>query len=279
MTNKRIAYLKAYQEAARLHRQFGMRNHIEKHGGRIDVFDTITRCNLELLFQPLDNLLGAYLNHPFPGVLISTKRQLSVQRFTGAHELGHARLNHSPSIDEHLDWFVPSNLAQEQPPSIQEFEANSFAAEFILPKWLIASKLDHYCWSKKDILDPNIMYQLSLRVGVSYEALCRSLTREGLKLIDRAQAKNLLDVKPKKIKKNLLRGYKPSSMWSDIWELTPKDEGSLIEGSWSDIFLIRLTEHPSSGFVWDFEQLNQSGFASVRDERNAYGNTAIGGNI
>jgi hypothetical protein len=38
--------------------------------------------------QPLDKLLGAYVPAEEPGILITTKRPLSIQRFTAAHELG-----------------------------------------------------------------------------------------------------------------------------------------------------------------------------------------------
>ena len=278
MTSKRIAILRAKKEASKLHRKFSMRERIEVQGGRIDVFETIARCGVELLFKPLDGLLGAYLDYPVPGVLITTKRQLSVQRLTGAHELGHVQLKHKPSIDDEL-MLHRLTFKTRGSDELEEFEADSFAIEFLLPDWLIATKFSRYGWNKRRIIDPRVMYQLSLRVGVSYEALCRSLMRPGIGIINKSEVSKLLEVKPKDIKKELLRDYKPQNMWGDVWELTSKDEGTVIEGSWSDLFLFRLREHANSGFLWNFEQFNQSGFAIVRDERSAWSKQKIGGNV
>ena len=100
MADMRGAILKGKREAVRLHRQFGMRERIEQDGGRIDVFDTIVKCGVPLVFKPLDGLLGVFIDVPMPGVMVTTKRGLSVQRFTGAHELGHCRLGHRPSLDD-----------------------------------------------------------------------------------------------------------------------------------------------------------------------------------
>ena len=277
MVDRREALLKAKGEAVRLHRMFSMRESIEACEGRIDVFGTVTQCGVVLLFKPLDSLLGAYVEHPIPGMLITTKRQLSVQRLTAAHELGHARLNHKTSLDD--DSVVEQRLEMKlsEHNKLEEVQANTFAIEFMLPDWLISTCFSRYGWNKQKIVDPRIMYQLSLRVGVSYTALCHSLMRPGIGIIDQSDVNDLLKVKPRKIKQNLLKDYQPENMWGDVWELTPKDEGTVIEGSWSDLFLLKLNEHSNSGYIWNFEQLNQSGFAIVRDERNALNSQSIGG--
>ena len=105
MADARTAILRGKREAARLHRAFAMRERIEADGGRIDVFDTIVRSGVPLLFKPLDGLLGVFINDPIPGVMVTTKRGLSIQRFTGAHELGHCTFGHHPSLDdESIGW-------------------------------------------------------------------------------------------------------------------------------------------------------------------------------
>lgn len=78
MIDRREALLKAKGEAVKLHRKFRMRERVEAHEGRIDVFGTVTRCGVELLFKPLDSLLGAYVDHPIPGMLITTKSDKSL---------------------------------------------------------------------------------------------------------------------------------------------------------------------------------------------------------
>ena len=69
-------------------------------GGNVDVFGAIHAIDLPLLLRPLQGLLGAYLRDPAPGVLVTTQRPMSIQRFTAAHELGHFSLRHDPSLDD-----------------------------------------------------------------------------------------------------------------------------------------------------------------------------------
>ena len=81
-----------------------------------------------LLFRPLRGLLGAYLGQPsFPraGIIVSTQRDLHVQRFTAAHELGHMVMGHEPSLDgEEI------GLWRGESSNPQEVEADAFASEF-----------------------------------------------------------------------------------------------------------------------------------------------------
>ena len=90
MVDSRTAILTGAKAAHRLHRDLGIKEQIDRSGGgRVDVFGAIAKLGATLMFQPLDKLLGAYLPGDEAGVLITTKRPLPVQRFTGAHELGH----------------------------------------------------------------------------------------------------------------------------------------------------------------------------------------------
>jgi Zn-dependent peptidase ImmA (M78 family) len=84
--------------AARLHQKLGLRKDIEANGGNVDAFGAIHAVDLPLLLRPLQGLLGVYLNEPTPGVLVTTQRPMSIQRFTAAHELGHFSMRHLPSV-------------------------------------------------------------------------------------------------------------------------------------------------------------------------------------
>ena len=93
-TNYASAVRNGSMAAARLHlaaRHAGKR--MATHGGGVDVFAAGLAINLPLLLRPLKVLLGAYLPHPIPGVLVTTERPLSIQRFTAAHEVGHFSLH------------------------------------------------------------------------------------------------------------------------------------------------------------------------------------------
>ncbi|PYS67634.1 MAG: hypothetical protein DMF73_18840 [Acidobacteria bacterium] len=278
MTDTRRAILKGKREAARLHREFGMRKRIEQDGGRIDVFGAILKCGVPLLFKPLDGLLGVFIDVPMPGVMVTTKRGLSVQRFTGAHELGHCRLGHSPSLDdESILQRSPFNGGPDD--QQQELEADAFATEFMLPPWLFAAHFQRQGWAPAMMADPMVAYQLSLRVGASYEATCRSLMRKGVEVIKRRTLDSLLEVQPRAIKKAILGAYEPPDFLRDVWLLTAKDENTVIEGSRSDLFVLKLTEHSGAGYVWTFDELNETGFAVVRDEREGPDGEAVGGHV
>ena len=66
---------------------------------QIDVFAMCEQLGMWLAFFPLDGVLGAFLPEGVGGVLITTQRPVTVQRYTAAHELGHWRLDHGYGVD------------------------------------------------------------------------------------------------------------------------------------------------------------------------------------
>lgn len=275
--------------AARLHQKLAWREDIEAHGGNVDVFDAIHKVDLPLLLRPLKGLLGAYLSEPAPGVLVTTLRPMSVQRFTAAHELGHFSMHHRPSLDdEGILRRMPlaglpdvvrdgSHEATGRPPEIQEVEADAFAVEFMMPRWLVHWHATRQGWTSVGFRQPATVYQLALRLGASYEATCWTLVRHGL--ITQSTARQLLSAEPKEIKAGLLTPYRPSDYRSDVWLLTERDAGTRIDGSRKDLFVLRLEEHSGGGYLWDFDRLKASGFGIVRDEVESSDAEGIGGPV
>ncbi len=262
--------------AGRLHRQLGTQALIEQHGGNVDVFGAINALELPLLLRPLKGLLGAYLSAPAPGVLVTTLRPMSIQRFTAAHELGHFSMRHEPSLDdESILRRMP--MSPEPGSQFQETEADAFAIAFMMPKWLIAQHCARQGWTVADLGRPNIAYQLSLRIGASYEATCRTLVRYNL--ISDMMMRELLETQPRNLKVDLLKDYRPDDYRGDVWLLTQRDEGVRIDGSRNDLFVLRLKEHSGGGYLWDLDQLIASGFAVVRDQREALDADVIGGPV
>src|SRR5881396_1366494 len=100
----RDAILEGTQAAQRLHAQLGIRKAVEGRGlSCVDVFDVAMRLGAVLLFRKLDGLLGAYLSESaIPGIIVSTERNLHIQRFTAAHEIGHLVMRHELSLDENV---------------------------------------------------------------------------------------------------------------------------------------------------------------------------------
>lgn len=165
-TNYAQAVRKGAQTAGRLLRQLGVKQQIEQSGGAINVFAAISELDVPMLFRPLDGLLGAFLNFPTRGILVTTQRPLSIQRFTAAHELGHCMLDHQPSLDD--ENILRRMVMNAQPgQDLQEVEADGFAVAFLLPKWLIANHMKRQGISIPHLRRPNVIYQLSLRLGVS----------------------------------------------------------------------------------------------------------------
>jgi Zn-dependent peptidase ImmA (M78 family) len=275
MVDNRQAILAGTKAAHALHRDLGTRETIERSGGgRVDVFGAIAKLGATLMFQPLDKLLGAYLPAEELGVLITARRTLPVQRFTGAHELAHLYMRHEPSLDD-------EGILRRAPFSTtasferQEREADAFASIFLVPPWLLASILQRQHWAAMNLADPLYAYQASLRLGTSYSATCYALERH--RVITSQQCERLLSLERKSIKRHLLDGYEPPDWRSDVWLLTNRDEGVLIEGGRNDLFVVRLRENSGAGYLWNFDELKSAGFALVADDQEVDDPERVGG--
>jgi Zn-dependent peptidase ImmA (M78 family) len=276
-TNYAGAVRNGAMAATRLHQQLGTREKLHAQGGGVDVFDASCNVKLPVLLRPLDGLLGAYIPYPTPGVLVTTQRPLSIQRFTAAHELGHFVLDHLPSLDDQnlLRRMALPNASAMFGPNMQEVEADAFAVAFLMPRWLIHWHCARQGWKASDLENPPVVYQLSLRLGTSYEATTWTLQR--LNIISSEAGSRLRRVRPRDLKVSLLQEYKPSDYRGDVWLLTERDGGTRIDGSRNDHFVLRLNEHSGGGYLWNIDDLKASGFAIVRDDRDSSDHEGIGG--
>ncbi|MBK1967718.1 ImmA/IrrE family metallo-endopeptidase [Brevundimonas diminuta] len=260
--------------AGRLHRRFDLRAQLEAEPGAVDVFDLIAALDTPLMVRPLDGLLGAFVNVPIPGIMITTERPLSIQRFTAAHELGHSTLGHQPSLDDE-DQILRRAPGRDLSPGFQETEADAFAAALLMPRWLITAHCARQGWRAADLARPQVVYQLALRLGVSFEAMTRTLERYDL--LDPARRQTVLVTKPRALKIDLLGDFTPPSYHGDVWLLTEKDQGGRIDGSRKDLFVIRVEELGSAGYLWDFDTLHASGLVVLRDTRLPGSHDSVGG--
>ena len=241
-----------------------------KRTQRVDVFDVIDRRGAALMFKPFDKLLGAFMKqNGAVGIILNTERPLGMQRFTAAHELGHLTLGHDPHVDdEEILRRAPTadgRKYKQVPP--EEREADAFASYFLLPSHLIAAQMEVQGWDVHRISSPEVIYQASLRFGTSYAGAIYGLERE--KVITRGMRQELLKAKPKDLKLELLDGRTlPNPGRRDVWLLTERDEGAVIEAGREDLFLLRLNEATGSGYVWTFEEMEAAGFAIIKDGRD-----------
>jgi Zn-dependent peptidase ImmA (M78 family) len=290
---RRDEILNAVYEADRLHKEYDTEARAKGGEGRIDVFGMLVGRDIPVMFRPLKNLLGAYIDKPDKGVMVTTMRPLPVQRFTAAHEFGHAALGHETSLDDEEIFIKEINFEIQEVQlwskvsststkavakanrDIREIQANVFALELLTPQWLIVEHMNRQGWNRDRLTDPAIVYQLALRMGSSYTATCYALNE--CKGIDRPTCEKLLKVKPKAIKQALAKPYEPDSWYGDVWLVTERDNGIVLEGSRTDLIVVRIPEHANSGYVWQFGELVDAGLAIREDGRVSEGAQHIGG--
>lgn len=271
----RESILTGAKQATRLHDQLRTKERIEQTGGRIDVFGSALQLDATVIFRNLTGILGAYMREGgINGILVTTQRRLQVQRFTGAHEMGHCYMGHTPGIidGEEILGGQGADLAPV------EIEANGFAAEFMAPRWLLAYHASRQGWNAASITQPAIIYQLALRIGLSYEATCRSLVNHQLVSVDVGRA--LRDVPVKEIKREIVPAeYAPEKWYGDVWLLTERDRGARLEGHPDDLFVLKLAEKSTAGYLWNIDALRAEGFDILTDHGIDVSQTTLGAEV
>lgn len=134
---------------------------------RIDPFQVAEAAGVAVMRRPLDTLLGAFLREDDPGILVNIARPAGQVHMTCAHELGHFFLNHDTTFDCELDHAA----AAPQP----EREADRFAYCLLMPRSLVIDVMRRKGWRERDLRQPAVIYQLSLRLGTSFTATFWSL--------------------------------------------------------------------------------------------------------
>lgn len=248
----RDAKLRGIRAAAEAHEKLGILAQVREGLQQIDVFSALNELNVPVVCKPLQGLLGAYVSRPYPGILISTNRRLAVQRFTAAHEFGHYWLKHGDAVDSEESLKLV-HLGVANVPE-HEVEAESFASEFLLPKLLIYKTMVRHRWSKADLRRPSVTYQLSLRLGVSYEAMWRALLE--CEFISMDSANFLKGVTPKQCKTEVLQEHRPVDSWSDAFHVTETDNDAYLIASKEDTVVLDLPEHYINGYKWTYKNID-----------------------
>jgi Zn-dependent peptidase ImmA (M78 family) len=272
MNTVRDAILLGTRGATETHTAFRVRERIEDRDGPVDVFGAIADLGVSLLFRPLDGLLGACLRLPDvgAGILVTTRRGLHMQRFTAAHELGHFVLEHDGSLDREIRF--PGQTANRD---LKEIAADAFAAEFLMPKWLFKYHAKRHGWTTQKLVDPLNVYQLSLRMAVSYEATCFGLLAH--KILDSDAVEALRSVAPKKTKQRILGEIAPEDWRAHVWLLDEHDDGAKIEAGPQDLFVASLVENGGAGYLWETRALEAAGFTILEDVGDEEVAEAVGG--
>jgi Zn-dependent peptidase ImmA (M78 family) len=247
MNQKRISNLEAKANAMQIYNKYSPEERCS-----FDIIRTVTDLGYTIIFRPTDDLLGATIEveDEYRGILITSQRSLPIQRFTLAHELGHLILNHKM-------WFDPlisnEDLSSHNFSAYPEEEAaNTFASELLAPRKLIFSIAKSQGWRLKDFSNPFVIYQLSLRLGLSFKATCWALERCSVISYEEAY-KLATKTKVKEMKEYLTMGIEISDPWSDVWNITKNDGKRKLECGPNDLFAISVQDNSSSGYLWIVE--------------------------
>lgn len=270
----RKAYLEGIEAAERLIADLQTENALLLDGTEpIDVFKVIVDAGIVLLFRPLTDALGYCLNQPTPGILVSSLKdqvhpRKAIQRLTAAHELGHLSMGHLGSIDYEIDESARLNRAGiaflTEDEKALEVAAEAFAGRFLVPRKLLLAILKRQEWRRQEVMTPSIIYQLSLRLGISYAATCWAL--DSHEINKRSVTTTLLAAKPRQLKREVLGSIEPVSSWANAWLVREQDQGCKLTPEIDDTISLQLFENIGSGYRWDFEPLTEAGFDILNDE-------------
>lgn len=272
----RNAILKGMRAALKLQRDLGLDRGAARWK-RVDVFGAIYKENVPLLFRELEPLMGAYLREGGnPGIILTTRRPLGQQRFTAAHELGHHMMKHDPHADDDsILRRAPDQLRDYRSLPPAEQEADAFASYFLVPDWLITSLMERQGWTPQQLHDPGTVYQMALRIGASFRATIYALVRN--KVIGSGVRQQLAKTQPAALKRSLVPDLSLESTQNvDVWHLTERDEGTVIEAGRDDLFVVKLREDSGAGYLWSFDDLEEAGFAILKDGRENIAEETIG---
>lgn len=240
----------AASRASEVYRESGAKARVEQDGYmRVDPFLVAGKERVPVLLRPLDKLLGAFIRDDVSGILINSERSAGLIHMTCAHELGHYFMGHSTTADDSLD-YGPQAARHEQ-------EADWFAYLLMVPRALLAHVMRRKGWTLQSLKDPRILYQLSLRLGISYTATAWSLARHRLMAPD--EVKRLIKIQPLAIKEELLGGMVFDAR-KDVWLLDERDRDSVLEPRAEDRVVMRLKSHAHAGYLWSLDELTSEGF-------------------
>jgi len=209
--------------------------------GPVDVFKIIRQLRIWLIFQPLQNALGATLRVGAGGIIITTQRSPKIQRFTAAHELGHWRLHRGD-----LEWDTPDAILSSLGAPEREREAQLFASHLLMPRQLVRRAMQVVGIGEATQMTDVQLYGVSRELQVSYEAAARQM--QNLGIVQPAHVRELLKKKPLAVKKQLSSGVAPQNALADVWVASP-DAHKFVTLPGDEI-VVRLPENALAGYRW-----------------------------
>ncbi|MBB4767675.1 ImmA/IrrE family metallo-endopeptidase [Xanthomonas sp. LMG 8993] len=216
---------------------------------RVDPTWVAAQAGVMVMRRPFKSLLGAFIREPNSGIILNSERPTGQTHLTCAHELGHFFLGHDSALDEEIQYGPGAARV--------ELEADWFAYGLLTSRSTVALAMRRKNWGVRALQEPLNLYQLSLRVGVSYSAMAWSLVRLGL--WKSSDAKRALQVEPIDIKKSIF-GCGNFNPRRDIWLLDVSDRELILEPAEGDEVVLQLPNHASAGYLWSVDDARNDGF-------------------
>jgi len=123
--------------------------------------------------------VAGVIDQPNRLVAVSDKNSLEAQRFTAAHELGHAILHQHPIL--HRD-YQADFMGVKTTRDFKEIEADKFAANFLMPKKLLSKYFEAIFSISTFKIDDDTAFKFGGRSAVSLKKECRNLRELSRKL-------------------------------------------------------------------------------------------------
>ena len=167
--------------------------------------DLALKMGLQLRFEAIPSLEGVYCASTPPVIILSSLRPPGRRAFTCAHELGHHVFGHGTHVDQIVD-----SREQQIAKDPQEYLADRFASEILMPKLAVESGFARRKWKLADCTPENV-YIVAGSLGVGYGALVDQMEFT-LGSLSTDQASALRRVPPKRIRRDLLGRDVPNDL-------------------------------------------------------------------
>jgi len=200
---------------------------------RIDIFDAIVQDGLKLMFRPLKGVAGFYepaRGAASAGILVNANHPLAMQRYSAAHEYGHHIFGDGRQVDRDGE---PHSQSAATP---EERRAEAFASWFLMPPEAARNVLRRLGLERP--ATPGDAYALSLRLGVSYRAICTHLP--SLNLASAAVGRGWAELSLKALKQELSATPPPGAWKNDVWALAASDAQAPLAARCGDRLLLDL---------------------------------------
>jgi len=144
----------------------------------VDVESLAKSLGLQVLYHPFsdgsEDISGCIIQEQgIVAIGVNSSHHPNRQRFTVAHEMGHYVLHRATLESVHLTRDFRSSEGDDD----REIEANSFAAELLMPEEMIRERINN---AELDVESASKLTQLARTFGVSQQAMTIRLVRLGI---------------------------------------------------------------------------------------------------